>query len=199
MRIGVCRASSTAHLPNFRSTSHAIGFANTRLNALWSRGAWLSYFFILSFVTWAVYLTADLLHKVSKQRASFSPLPSPVMGRGSRPPPALNIFQRAMAKWRALESTVLAHMERLLQRTDDARVAWLEGIFYASCGGGLAGLCLVFTKAVVKIMWLPGHPVSLCRRRESESTARPKDCLCARPPSTPTPPLSLLVSLAALC
>lgn len=70
------------------------------------------------------------------------------------------MFQRAVAKWRSMESTVLTHLERLLQRTDDARVAWLEGIFYASCGGGLAGLCLVFTKAIVKIMWLPGHPVS---------------------------------------
>lgn len=133
--------------------------ADRRLSALWSRGSWLSYFFVLVFATWAVYLVGDMLHKVAKQRASFSPLPSPVLGRGSRPPLALNFFQRVMAKWRSAESTILGHLERLLQRTDDARVSWMEGIFFASCGGSLAGLCLVFTKAIVKIMWGPGHPV----------------------------------------
>jgi hypothetical protein len=82
------------------------------------------------------------------------------MGRGSRPPPALNVFPRALAKWRDWEGKVLSHLERLLQRTQDSRVQWLEGIFFASCGGSLAGLCLVFTKAIVKIMWGDGHPVS---------------------------------------
>lgn len=133
---------------------------NARLSALWRRGSWLSYFFVLIFATWVVYLVGNLLHKVAKQRASFSPLPSPTMGRGSRAPPALNVFQRALAQWRAWESSVLSYLERLLQRTQDARVQWLEGIFFASCGGSLAGLCLVFTKAIVKIFGGEGHPVS---------------------------------------
>ncbi|TXT12631.1 uncharacterized protein COLE_03041 [Cutaneotrichosporon oleaginosum] len=145
----------------FSSINHGLKqeLSVDELSELWRRGSWLSYFFVLIFATWVVYLVGDLLHKVAKQRASFSPLPSPTMGRGSRPPPALNTFQRSLAQWRAWENTILGHLERLLQRTPDTRVQWLEGIFFASCGGSLAGLCLVFTKAIVKIMWGEGHPL----------------------------------------
>jgi hypothetical protein len=52
-------------------------------------------------------------------------------------------------------------MEITFSRTDDARIIWLQGIGWAVAGGSLAGLCLVFTKAVVKIFYNPGHPVSL--------------------------------------
>jgi hypothetical protein len=45
-------------------------------------------------------------------------------------------------------------------RASDARLLWLEGIAWAVAGGSLAGLCLVFTKAVVKLLANPGHPVS---------------------------------------
>lgn len=166
----------------FSSINHGLKqeLSVDELSALWSRGSWLSYFFVLAFATWAVYFVGNLLHKVSKQRASFSPLPSPVLGRGSRPPPALNMFQRALAKWRAAESAVLSHLERLLQRTDDARVQWLEGIFFASCGGSLAGLSLVFTKAIVKIMWGPGHPVSRSGESNGEASVPPLK-RCGRP------------------
>jgi hypothetical protein len=51
-------------------------------------------------------------------------------------------------------------MEITFSRTDDARIIWLQGIGWAVAGGSLAGLCLVFTKAVVKIFYNPGHPVS---------------------------------------
>lgn len=51
-------------------------------------------------------------------------------------------------------------MEITFSRTDDARIIWLQGIGWAVAGGSLAGLCLVFTKAVVKIYYEPGHPVS---------------------------------------
>lgn len=51
-------------------------------------------------------------------------------------------------------------MEVTFSRTDDARLVWLEGIGWAVAGGSLAGLCLVFTKAIVKIFGNPGHPVS---------------------------------------
>jgi len=54
---------------------------------------------------------------------------------------------------------LLNRMEKMTVRTDDARLTWLQGIGWAVVGGSLAGLCLVFTKAAVKIFWLPGHPV----------------------------------------
>lgn len=88
-----------------------------------------------------------------------------MIGRGGRFPasaPEGLIFRvRALwGKWKATERTVIGLLEKFLQRTDDARVTWLEGIGWAVAGGSLAGLCLVFTKAVVKIFSLEGHPVS---------------------------------------
>lgn len=50
-------------------------------------------------------------------------------------------------------------MEVAFSRAGDARLIWLEGIGWAVAGGSLAGLCLVFTKAIVKIVGNPGHPV----------------------------------------
>lgn len=55
---------------------------------------------------------------------------------------------------------MLSRMEITFARADDARLIWLEGIGWAVAGGSLAGLCLVFTKAIVKIFGNPGHPVS---------------------------------------
>ncbi len=65
---------------------------------------------------------------------------------------------------------ILGKMEKIFQRTDDARIIWLEGMGWAVAGGSLAGLCLVFTKAIVKVVWLPGHPVS--RRRKLKKKAQ---------------------------
>lgn len=105
---------------------------------------------------------------MTRSRASFSPLPSPTLGLGaglpgSRPAPPSNpivrAYRGAMAKWRAWDNFWLGHLERFLARTDDGRVLWFEGIGWAVAGGSLAGLCLVFTKAVVKIFWRPGHPL----------------------------------------
>jgi hypothetical protein len=59
-----------------------------------------------------------------------------------------------------VQKVILTRMEKMFQRADDARITWLEGIGWAVAGGSLAGLCLVFTKATVKIVVLPGHPVS---------------------------------------
>jgi hypothetical protein len=63
--------------------------------------------------------------------------------------------------WKSVESRILARMEITFSRTDDARIIWLQGIGWAVAGGSLAGLCLVFTKAVVKIFYNPGHPVRM--------------------------------------
>jgi hypothetical protein len=51
-------------------------------------------------------------------------------------------------------------LDRLFAGTEDAKITWLEGIGWGVTGGSLAGMCLVFTKAVVKITALPGNAVS---------------------------------------
>jgi hypothetical protein len=55
---------------------------------------------------------------------------------------------------------LIIRLERVFGGTEDARLTWLEGIGWGVTGGSLAGLCLVFTKAVVKIFALPGNAVS---------------------------------------
>jgi hypothetical protein len=72
----------------------------------------------------------------------------------------VGFFKRIWGSWKSIEGKIIGRMEITFSRTDDARIIWLQGIGWAVAGGSLAGLCLVFTKAVVKIYYEPGHPVS---------------------------------------
>ncbi|KAL7424060.1 hypothetical protein Q5752_001645 [Cryptotrichosporon argae] len=143
----------------FSSINHGLSqsLSISRLDSLWSRAAWLAYFLALSALTALVALFAHLVSALLRSRASFSPLSSPSLPLPTmRAPPGP--VRRAWAGCRALERALLGRLERACGRTPDARLIWLEGIGWAVCGGSLAGLCLVFTKAVVKISGLPGHP-----------------------------------------
>lgn len=154
----------------FSSINHGLtqGVTIERLNSLWGRGSWLAYFAFLVAFTATTYFTSNVLALLLASRASYSPLPSPELelGRGSRSQgqstggmAVPTFFKKIWTGWRRLEHQVLVQVERILARTDDPRVTWLQGIGWAVAGGALAGLCLVFTKAVVKVAWLPGHPV----------------------------------------
>jgi len=140
--------------------------------------------------TFGTYVVADLLDKVLRSRASFSPLPSPTMGlpTSRRPPPESRFagckrpFVAIYTRWKAAENYTLTKLERVLARSDDTRVMWLEGVSWAVAGGSLAGLCLVFTKGVVKIFFLPGHPVSLTNKLMKLT------CLARAPRPSPHPP-----------
>lgn len=161
----------------FSSINHGLrdSLSIDELSALWRRPSWLSYFFFLTAATFGVYLISDVLAKVSKNRASLDSLPSPELPttRFGRASPGANgsaiaeywgkgkwIFKYARGTFQHYENIILRHMEAMLSRTSESRVQWFEGIGWAVCGGSLAGLCIIFTKAVVKITWLPGHPVS---------------------------------------
>ena len=133
------------------------------LNSLWSRPAWLAYFIVVVLFTAGAYIVSLLLQSLLSSRASFSPLASPSLelptSRSSSPNPVVKTYRKLTGIWGKFERFAVGKLEVILQRTDDAKVTWLQGIGWAVAGGSLAGLCLVFTKAVVKIMWLPGHPV----------------------------------------
>ncbi|OCF36656.1 hypothetical protein I316_01909 [Kwoniella heveanensis BCC8398] len=134
-----------------------------RLNSLWTRGPWLVYFvLIVAFIT-STYLVSSLFASLLASRASFSPLPSPTLelptSRPAKPNAFKAFFLRIGGGWKRLEGIALKRMERFFARTDDARLIWLQGMGWAVCGGSLAGLCLVFTKAAVKLFGLPGHPL----------------------------------------
>lgn len=137
----------------------------SRLNGLWRRGAWLSYFFLIVGLTFLTFLISHFFERLVASRASYSPLASPTIelapSRSGPPHPIIGFFKRTWGTWRRFEAKVLSRMEITFARADDARLIWLEGIGWAVAGGSLAGLCLVFTKAIVKIFGNPGHPVSI--------------------------------------
>ncbi|WVQ78317.1 hypothetical protein IAT38_000402 [Cryptococcus sp. DSM 104549] len=148
----------------FSSINHGLiqSLSIERLDSLWSRGSWIAYFIFVVLFTASTYVASGLFASLIASRASFSPLPSPSLelptSRPSKPNPVIAFFGRITGVWKRAERFALVRMERLFQRTDDPRLTWLQGIGWTVAGGSLAGLCLVFTKAAVKIMSLPGHP-----------------------------------------
>ncbi|WVO22008.1 uncharacterized protein IAS62_003328 [Cryptococcus decagattii] len=149
----------------FSSINHGLqqSLSIERLNSLWSRPAWLAYFIMVVLFTASAYIVSLLLRSLLSSRASFSPLASPSLelptSRSSSPNPLVKSYKKLTGIWGKFERFAVGKLEVVFQRTDDAKVTWLQGIGWAVAGGSLAGLCLVFTKAVVKIMWLPGHPL----------------------------------------
>ncbi|KAK1924848.1 hypothetical protein DB88DRAFT_534894 [Papiliotrema laurentii] len=143
----------------FSSINHGLSQSLdvTTLNGLWGRASWLAYFTFLVLFTSSTYFVSHLLAALLASRASYSPLPSPTLGpTGGK---VTNAFGRFAIKWKSMERRILVRLETLFSRTDDPRLIWLQGIGWAVCGGSLAGLCLVFTKVVVKLFGLPGHPL----------------------------------------
>lgn len=136
-----------------------------RLNTLWSRPSWLSYFAVLVLVTTVTFMSSSLLASLLASRASYSPLPSPTIelrpSRPAKPNAVIGFFKNVYGAWTSLEKRIVLRLETLLARSDDARVTWLEGVGWAVTGGSLAGMCLVFTKAIMKILWLNNHPAGL--------------------------------------
>ena len=130
-----------------------------RLAILWARPNWLSYFFIITFLTFFVYLITRTLHLILKSRESLSPsLPafdpdSAGTNLGGRRKAdtsnkVVKAFKRVVAMWHVGQMWAVVKGERLLERTPDERLLWLTGVGWAVVGGSLAGACLVFTKAV---------------------------------------------------
>ncbi|RSH94093.1 hypothetical protein EHS25_006747 [Saitozyma podzolica] len=148
----------------FSSINHGLSqsLSVSRLNSLWTRGSWLAYFAFLVAFTASTYLVSHLLKRLVSSRASFSPLPSPTIelapSRPKPPHPIIAFYRKVVEAWNKFEGIALKRIEIILARADDARVIWLQGIGWAVAGGSLAGLCLVFTKAAVKLFGLSGHP-----------------------------------------
>ncbi|KAK6903006.1 hypothetical protein L486_06461 [Kwoniella mangroviensis CBS 10435] len=134
-----------------------------RLNSLWSRASWLAYFLFIVLFTASTYLVSSLFASLLASRASFSPLPSPTLELPTSRPKSTNaiksFFKRISKTVKGIENIAVRRLEAFFARTDDARLTWLQGMGWAVTGGSLAGLCLVFTKAAVKLFGLPGHPL----------------------------------------
>ncbi|KAF5380563.1 hypothetical protein D9615_004481 [Tricholomella constricta] len=64
----------------------------------------------------------------------------------------LSGIRRIRSTWRSLMLWITGWLEVWTAPQDDKQVAWTLGIGWACCGGGLAGMCLVFAKATVKLL-----------------------------------------------
>lgn len=123
-----------------------------RLTYLWRRGGWLGFFFLMAISLVSTYIFTNELEAVLTARADLSAEPfSSISARRRLPDNA-----KLMAKTKFhIESGLLWVKQKLEAWTaaqDDTQIAWTLGIGWACCGGGLAGMCLVFAKAAVKLI-----------------------------------------------
>ena len=100
----------------------------------------------------STYIFTNELDAVLAARADLSAEPFSSISARRRLPENAKLMTRM--KFRA-ESGLLWVKQKLEGWTaaqDDTQIAWTLGIGWACCGGGLAGMCLVFAKAAVKLI-----------------------------------------------
>ncbi|KAG9014493.1 hypothetical protein FRB93_013618 [Tulasnella sp. JGI-2019a] len=120
-----------------------------RLATLWSRAGWLSYFILMSIGIIIVYIGTSELDAVLTTRSDLSALPT------SRPPPGIskNADWKAQAghRWASSMHWLREKLDTWMSAKDDRYVGWVLGIGWSCTGGALAGMCLIFAKATVKL------------------------------------------------
>ncbi|KAF9012395.1 hypothetical protein BDQ17DRAFT_1232351 [Cyathus striatus] len=129
---------------------------------LWRRGGWLGFFFTMAFALILLLIFTGRLDAVLVARAEVTPDSALPAGRsGSFPSRSAGkgVFHKILYVLRTLEywwNRLMMRITDLLEMwtapKDDKHVAWTLGIGWACCGGGLAGGCLVFAKATVKLL-----------------------------------------------
>ncbi|KAI4528556.1 hypothetical protein K525DRAFT_260141 [Schizophyllum commune Loenen D] len=122
------------------------------LTHLWRRGGWLGYFFVMAISLIFHLICTDRLDRllVSRNEISTSPRPPPTNPNGGNV--IVRAFRSVMAFWTYIMTMLTYYLEVWTATKDDKLIAWTLGIGWACAGGGLAGLCLVFAKATVKLL-----------------------------------------------
>jgi hypothetical protein len=122
------------------------------LTYLWRRGGWLGFFFVMAISLVCTYIFTNELDTVLSARSDLSA--EPFAGMRARQPATSSAS--LMSKIRThLNNLMIWIREKLDTWTaphEDKQIAWTLGIGWACCGGGLAGMCLVFAKAAVKLI-----------------------------------------------
>lgn len=123
-----------------------------RLTALWRRGGWLMFFFCMSAALILVLIFTYSLDAVLAARSDINS--EPLAGATSLRMQGSNttFLAKIKFKWNLLMARIREKLEVWTAPQDDNRIAWVLGIGWACCGGGLAGGCLVFAKATVKLL-----------------------------------------------
>ncbi|PCH43475.1 hypothetical protein WOLCODRAFT_25942 [Wolfiporia cocos MD-104 SS10] len=122
------------------------------LTFLWTRGNWLLFFFFMAFALILLYTFTSELEQVLSARADLNAAPFAGMSARRGAVPAVGFVKKAMATWEGVLMWSREKLELWTAPHDDKRIAWTLGIGWACCGGGLAGGCLVFAKAAVKLI-----------------------------------------------
>lgn len=128
----------------------------TRLNRLWGRGGWLTFFFLMTAALCIVYLWVSQLDAILTNRADITSVPF----SGERGPQQqgrsrtglMRYIAAVRAKYRGVLEWLYDKLESWTSTHGDKQIAWTLGIGWACCGGGLAGGTLVFAKACVKLI-----------------------------------------------
>ncbi|KLO09488.1 hypothetical protein SCHPADRAFT_833937 [Schizopora paradoxa] len=127
----------------------------SRLSSLWSRGNWILYFIFWSISLILLYIFASQLELILTSRSDISSTPFAGQGGSSSsnvPLSGLGWRTRFVASYRGSLMWIREKLELWTMTKDDKALAWTLGIAWACCGGGLAGGCLVFAKACVKMI-----------------------------------------------
>jgi magnesium transporter len=117
------------------------------LAALWGRLGWLGYFFLMSLSLALLYIFVTQLDLVLSSRSDLSA--QPFAGMSARAPSTPGgLLIRLKGRWNWFMIWVAEKLEEWAADKHDNVIAWTLGIGWACTGGGLAGECLVFAKAV---------------------------------------------------
>ncbi|KAJ7251512.1 hypothetical protein B0H12DRAFT_1051930 [Mycena haematopus] len=131
------------------------------LTSLWRRGGWLGFFFVMAFSLIILVIATGKLDVMLVTRSDLSSVPFASNLPTTRPPNAdprsqPNIVFRTIGAvqrvWQSAMVLLVEWLELWTAPKDDTTIAWTLGIGWACCGGGLAGGCLVFAKATVKLI-----------------------------------------------
>ncbi|KAI0644547.1 hypothetical protein C8Q79DRAFT_912657 [Trametes meyenii] len=123
------------------------------LTYLWTRGNWLAYFFFMAFALIFLSIFTSQLDQVLTARGDLNAEPfAGVRARNGTLPAGTTFIRRGVAFWRNAMLWAREKLELWTAHHDDKRIAWTLGIGWSCCGGGLAGGCLVFAKAAVKLI-----------------------------------------------
>lgn len=122
------------------------------LTALWRRGGWLLFFLCMSVALIMLLIFIYSLDAVLTARSDINS--EPLSGATSLRLHGSNtkFLAKVKDKWYFLMAWIRERLEVWTAPQDDKRIAWVLGIGWACCGGGLAGGCLVFAKATVKLL-----------------------------------------------
>ncbi|KAI0305570.1 hypothetical protein B0F90DRAFT_1808800 [Multifurca ochricompacta] len=122
------------------------------LAVLWGRVGWIGYFIVMSLSLALVYIFATQLDLVLSSRSDLSA--QPFAGMSARIPKTLSggLLVRLKGSWSWSMIWIAEKLEEWTAGKDDKVIAWTLGIGWACAGGGLAGECLVFAKAAVKLI-----------------------------------------------